>query len=209
MFALKIGPSYAPQLDMKGVVAGAPPSQFQAIYAFLTTSPYRYYLFMAAGGFNAAYGNREAPLPQILTAKAMKLLPVLSQGCSDHIASVIDKYTLSEMVKADPFKVPKWHNLLVENDPGSFTEPSTVPLLIIQGGADEQIPPITTQALAQHLCSIGQTVQRWIYPGQSHAGVIAPSFNDMIHWISDRFANESAPDPYAPTGLPAVQTSSC
>ena len=39
-------------------MAGAPPSQFFAIYQFLQTSPYRYYLFMAAGGFNAAYGNK-------------------------------------------------------------------------------------------------------------------------------------------------------
>ena len=67
MFALHIGSSYAPDLHLEGVVAGAPPSQFYAIYQFLQTSPYRYYLFMAAGGFNAAYGNAVAPLDQVLT----------------------------------------------------------------------------------------------------------------------------------------------
>ena len=78
--------------------------------------------------------------------------------------------------------------------------PSAAPLLIIQGGNDEQIPVVSTQVLAQHLCGIHQVLQRWIYPGQSHSGVIAPSAGDMIHWISDRFAGGANPDPYKPTG---------
>ena len=38
-----------------------------------------------------------------------------------------------------------------------------------------------------------------MYGGQSHAGVIAPSFDDMVHWIGDRFASTSTVDPYVPT----------
>jgi dipeptidyl aminopeptidase/acylaminoacyl peptidase len=81
---------------------------------------------------------------------------------------------------------------------------SPVPLLIIQGGADEQIPTITTLALYNHLCALGQVAQRWIYPGQSHAGVIAPSFQDMVHWMADRFAGGANPDPYVPVGVPGI-----
>jgi dipeptidyl aminopeptidase/acylaminoacyl peptidase len=44
MFSLHIGAAYAPDLHLKGVVAGAPPSQFAVIYDFLKTSPYRFYL---------------------------------------------------------------------------------------------------------------------------------------------------------------------
>ncbi len=62
MFGLAIGGTYAPELHLKGVVAGAPPSQFQDIYDFLKTSPFRYYLFMVGAGFNGAYGNAVAPL---------------------------------------------------------------------------------------------------------------------------------------------------
>jgi len=209
MFALHIGPTYAPDLHMKGVVAGAPPSQFAYIYAFLRTSPYRYYLFMAAKGFNVGYGNKAAPLHEVLTPLAMSKLPILSMGCADYVASIVDRYSLAQAVKTNPFDVPKWRALITANDPESFSAASPVPLLIIQGGADEQIPVVSTQLLAQHLCSLHQTVQRWIYPGQSHAGVIAPSMADMVHWIGDRLANQSAPDPYKPTGMPGVETSSC
>jgi len=209
MFALHIGPSYAPDLHLKGVVAGAPPSQFYAIYQFLQTSPYRYYLFMAAGGFNAAYGNRAAPLNQVLTPLGITLLPALDKGCSDYVAQVTSKYTLSQLTKGDPFALPTWKPLLIANDPGTFTTASSAPLLIIQGGSDEQIPVVSTALLATHLCTLGQDLERWIYPGQSHAGVIAPSANDMIHWIADRFAGGPDPDPYAPTGLPGIQTKTC
>lgn len=209
MFGLDIGNSYAPDLDLKGVVAGAPPSQFQDIYTFLKTSPFRYYLFMAGAGFNAAYGNAAAPLNQVITAKGISLLPVLSKGCSDYIAKETNGYPLAEIVKTDPFTVPAWKKLLVANDPGNFTTPSSSPLLIIQGGADEQIPVVTTQLLKDHECSIGQDVERWVYPGQSHAGVIPVSMGDMVHWIADRFSGVADPDPYQPTGQPGIDVSSC
>ena len=213
MFGLDIAASYAPELHLDGVVAGAPPSQFEAIYAFLTGSPFQFYLFMAGAGFNVAYGNAVAPLSDIITPKGMSLLPILGQGCSDFLAQKLNQIQLASIVPKDPFTVPNWKPLLQANDPGNFTTPSRAPLLIIQGGADEQIPVVTTQILEQHECSIGQGVERWIYPGQSHAGVIAVSMNDMVTWMSHRFAGGPNPDPYVPTGTSGTNgpptTTSC
>lgn len=209
MFALHIAESYAPSLHLVGVVAGAPPSQLSLIYTFLKTSPYRYYLFMVAKGFNVAYGNGAAPLTEFLTPQAMKLVPVLSQGCSTYVASLVDKYPLTSLVKENPFDLPKWKTLIDENDPGTFTTASKVPLLIPQGGADQQVPPISTQLLTNHLCHIGQDVERWIYPGKTHGGVIAFYVSDMVHWLADRFAGDPNPDPYAPAGVPEVETTTC
>ena len=209
MFALAIGGSYAPELTLKGVVAGAPPSQFQFIYGFLRTSPFRYYLLMVGAGWNSAYGNAVAPLSEVATPKAISLLPILEQGCSAYIAAQTKKYPISQIIKADPYTIPAWRQLEIANDPGQLTTASPAPLLIIQGGADEQIPVVTTQLLEQHDCSIGQEVQRWVYPGLSHAGVIPVSLPDMVHWISDRFAGVAAPDPYQPTGATGVDISDC
>jgi dipeptidyl aminopeptidase/acylaminoacyl peptidase len=209
MFSLYLGASYAPDLDLKGVVAGAPPSQFADIYTFLSASPYRYYLFMATAGYNAAYGNKAAPLSEILTPLGRRLLPILEKGCSDYVAARIDKYPISAILKADPFTVPKWKTLLEKNDPASVTRSVAAPLLMIQGGADAEIPVVSTQLLAQHLCGLGQDLERWIYPGQSHSGVIGPSATDMAHWIADRFADQPNPDPYPPFGLMGIQTTTC
>jgi hypothetical protein len=74
-------------------------------------------------------------------------------------------------------------------------------------------------------------LQRWLYSGLDHntimgqpTGTPAPSGNfdsqytnsntldDIIHWMTDRFAASAWPDPYAPTGAgitPVTQTDSC
>jgi dipeptidyl aminopeptidase/acylaminoacyl peptidase len=209
MFSLNIAASYAPGLSLQGVVAGAPPSQFSLIYTFLKNSPFRHYLLMAAGGLNVAYGNTAAPLGQVLTPLGIQKLKLLDKGCTGYIVQHLAGTPTSKLVKGDPFKVPAWKKILEANDPQGFTHKNAAPLLMIQGSNDEQIPPISTQLLMTHMCNLGQTVQRWLYPGQSHAGVINPSANDMLQWISDRFAGGINPDPYAPTGLPGIDTSVC
>jgi pimeloyl-ACP methyl ester carboxylesterase len=209
MYTLDLGAAYAPELKLRGVVAGAPPSQFAFIYNYLLTSPFRYYLLMAAGGLNAAYGDERAPLDQVLTPEGIAQLPVLDQGCAGYVNEKVGGLDVSSLSTGDPFKVPAWKKILEENDPQYFTNPSAAPLLMIQGGEDEQIPVVSTEVLAKHLCDIDQVLQRWIYPGQSHSGVIAPSANDMIRWIADRFDGGPTPDPYEPIGQPDVQTTTC
>lgn len=211
MFAWELGPTYGSQsgLHLVGVVAGAPPSQFQYIYDALLTSPYRFYLLMAADGFHSAYGSRLAPLSQVVTKKGMNLLPDMRKGCFDYLQSTIDQYSLTQIVKADPFTVPAWQSLLEANDPGDFSAANDIPLLIYQGGADEQIPVASTQLLAAHLCGLGQDLERWIYPGLSHTGVIPVATNDMQQWMADRFAGDPNPDPYVPTGEAGIQTTTC
>jgi hypothetical protein len=209
MFSLHIADAWAPELHLLGVVAGAPPSQLYLIYQALQNSPFRYYLLMAAAGWNAAYGDQAAPLDAVLTPLGVQTVSEVDNGCSDYLYNVTSGYSTSDLLKADPNTVPEWATLLKVNDPGQFTSPSTEPLLIIQGGNDEQIPVAATAIMFDQLCGIGQTEQRWIYPGQSHAGVIGPSFTDMLTWIGDRFADGPNPDPYAPTGQSDVQTQTC
>jgi len=213
MYVDHLAPSYGKGLKLMGVVAGAPPSQLGLIDSFLKSSPYAFYILMVAFGFHSYYGSL-APLNPVLTKAGQKLLADATtkvknaSECTSIIASAVATYVkagkISELQKADPYTVPAWKKLLNENDPGQFKTKSSVPLLIIQGGSDEQIPVVSTLLLYNHLCALGQVAQRWIYPGQSHAGVIAPSFNDMVQWISDRFAGGANPDPYVPTGAPGI-----
>lgn len=208
VFADQIGPAYAPELHLVGVVAGAPPSQFGFIYQFLVTSRYRFYLFMVAVGYNAAYGNQAAPLGKVLTPLGLGLVPTVNDGCYEYLQRTLGGYSLSQLSTGDPFKVPAWRQLFVANDPGQVSKASPVPLLIAQGGADEQIPVVSTALLAQHLCGLGQTVQRWIYPGQDHSGVIRYYMPDMLRWLEARFDGARSVA-MSPTGEPGVQASAC
>jgi pimeloyl-ACP methyl ester carboxylesterase len=209
MFAHNIAKDYAPELRTRGVVAGAPPSQFNLLYTFLKTSPFRYYLLMAAGGLNAAYGDDVAPLDQVLTPEGIGYLADLEKGCAGDLAKKFGAIDVSRVTLGDPFTVPAWKALFTENDPQSFDKATPVPLLMIQGGNDEQIPVASTKILADHLCSIGQGLERWVYPGASHAGVIAVSTDDMIRWMSERFAGTGTPGSFAPTGTAGIDVSGC
>ena len=209
LFALQLAASYAPELHLVGVVAGAAPSQFGLIYQFLRASPFRYYLLMVAGGFEAGYGPRAAPVDEILTPLGVSLLADLTKGCDDYLQRTLDAYSLNQVVTADPFSVAAWRQLLAANDPESFSTASPTPLLMPQGGSDEQIPTVSTQLLAHHLCGVGQDLERWIYPGQSHAGVVAVYLPDIIRWLADRFAGQPSPDPMTPAGEAGVQTTTC
>jgi hypothetical protein len=99
--------------------------------------------------------------------------------------------------------------LIAAQDPANFTTPVDTPILIIHGGADEQIPTVSSQILAGQLCATGQNIERWMYPNRSHSGVIAPSLASMTDWIAARFAGEPAPDAAAPTGQDDIDDTIC
>ena len=209
MYALETGPSYAPELHLAGVVAGAPPSQLALYYPFVAASPARYYVLMIEGGFNAAYGDARAPLDHVLTPLGVRLVPDLTRGCESDVQKEVDQYPLAAVFKSNAASDPAWKPLVAANDPGQFAAPVDVPLLIPQGSKDTTIPPVTTQLLTQHLCAIGQDVTRWLYPGFGHADVVPAYIGDMAKWVSDRFSGAPAPDPMTPTGVPGVAVTRC
>lgn len=209
MFALDIADGWAPELDLVGVVAGAPPSQFDQIYAALQSGPFMHYLLMAAAGLNAAYGDDRAPLDELLTAEGQEALSIVDEACVSDIADATADLSASALFAANPSTVPAWAEILDENDPGQFTEASDAPLLIIHGGGDEQISAASSALMFDQICAIGQDETRWVYPGQSHVSVFGPSLEDMLTWIDHRFAGGSTPDPMGPTGQAGIQVQTC
>lgn len=188
LFANQIASTWAPDLEILGTVAGAPPSQLSLIAAALKNSPYRFYLGMVAAGWAAAYPDADPA--DVLTPLGLERLAVVDEGCSGELATAWNDLPYDDLVKADPATVEPWATLLVENDPGF--EVGASPVLIIHGEQDEQIPLVSSELLLARMCGIGQVVERRTYPG-SHAGVIGPSMPDMLAWIDARLAGEAAP----------------
>jgi alpha-beta hydrolase superfamily lysophospholipase len=221
MFALDIGAPYAPELRQVGVVAGAPPSQLSSLYAHLKASKYSHYLLMLVVGLNAEYGDSAAPLDQVLTPAGIALVPTLRERClsipglglrqpvQQLLQAKLRGASIAKTFKADPFTITKWRKVIEANDPQYLKTATHAPLLIVQGGADEQIPAVSSQVLAKQQCSIGQNVERWLYPGENHAWTLVVSVADVTRWIGDRFAGGAEPDRYAPKGRPHVRSTLC
>jgi pimeloyl-ACP methyl ester carboxylesterase len=189
LFANQIAEEWAPDLDVVGTVAGAPPSQLSLIAAALRDSPYRFYLGMVAAGWAAAYPDADPA--QVLSPLGLERLELVDEGCSSELATAWNDLPYEDLIAADPADVEPWATLLVENDPGF--EVGASPVLIIHGEADEQIPVVSSQLLLDRMCGIGQVVERRTYPDQSHAGVIGPSLPGMLEWIDARLAGEEPP----------------
>ena len=184
---------YAPELKLLGVASGAPPSQFSLLYDALLGGPFQGYVAMASGGFAAAYDEIE--LGQVFTEEAIALMEILETGCTQDVFDVFNPLEAEDLlIVKSPLTVPPWDRVIVENDVNRAPVP--VPLLILHGTDDEQIPAISSQFLLGQLCvkpGQGPTV-RIEYPGEDHSGVIDAQRDDLLEWIEGRFAGEPAPN---------------
>lgn len=210
LFALHMASTYAPELHLDGDVAGGPPSNFATLFSRLASGPSSYYIIMVAIGLNAAYGEAAAPLDEVLTPAGLAMVPELEHVCLGPIEGArVARISVKATIKADPFTLPGWRKLLAANDPENFAAASPAPLLLVQGGADDLIPPASTQALAAHVCSLGQDVDLWEYPGINHAWGDYVSAGDVIRWIAYRFAGGRGPLPHPTNGRVVVPHTTC
>jgi len=183
----------APDLDLVGVAAGAPPSQFALLSAFLKGSPFQGYLMMAAAGLAAAY--EELDLETVVNPANAHLLDELEKGCTDHIFEVFNGIPYEDLVSVDDiFAVPEWNARLIENDTNQM--PNQVPVVILHGDMDEQIPVVSSAALFAQLCAFADhaPLERRVYEGEDHGSVVPAYLDDLTAWLEARVAGEPATD---------------
>ncbi|MEZ5179065.1 MAG: lipase family protein [Acidimicrobiales bacterium] len=133
MFALHIAKDWAPELQLRGVVAGAPPSQLDLVYDYLKTSRYRYYLLMVGAAINAAHGDATAPLADILNPEGIQKLDLVDQGCTGFLGQQTGDLSVEDLMVQqpdgtyNPFSNPTWNPLIAAQDPKNFAPPSDAP----------------------------------------------------------------------------------
>jgi fermentation-respiration switch protein FrsA (DUF1100 family) len=189
LFAGELAKTWAPQLRLQGVVAGAPPSQLSNVRTSLTTSPFRGYLLMVAAGVSAS--RPELDLSKVLTPKGLEVLPVVDRGCNSTVFTEANKYSFNDLIKVEGLKAPEWANALAENEPG--VGKISAPVLIVHGDVDEQIPVETSATLKKVMCAAGTSVTRKIYPGADHGGAAILSLFEVSAWLKARIDGKPAP----------------
>jgi fermentation-respiration switch protein FrsA (DUF1100 family) len=189
LFAGQLAADWTPELDVVGVVAGAPATELPLIAKALRDGPFQGYLALGAGGLHAAEPER-ADLSLVLSQEAIDLLHVVDEGCAGSVNEAFGALPYDRLAVADPGEVEPWRTILLENDPGHVA--TGVPILLYHGEADEQIPVVASQLLFDRLCGLGQVVERRTYPGESHSGVIGAAFDGIVSWIDERIAGAPA-----------------
>lgn len=180
MWAAQLAPGHAPELEVLGVVGGAPPSDFARTAGAFESPLVAGFAVMIGYGWDAAYPA--ADLEPLLTPEALALLEVVEQSC---VSEVITRYaSVGDVFEGDPFTQEPWPSLLEENGLGGL--PVDVPVLLVQGTADALVPLPATGAYAAELCAQGVDVELRTYEGADHTAASVDSAGDAVAWLGDR-----------------------
>ena len=181
----------APELNLVGVAAGAPPSQFPLLKSFLENGPFQGYLVMVGASFGSAYP--ELDYSALVNPEYLYLIDELEKGCTSHIFEVFNAIPYEDLVAVDDvFSLPDWNARLTENDTNQ--KRVQVPTLILHGTEDEQIPFIASQLLLSQLCSFSDSapIELKEYPGTNHGTSVIAYWDDLVSWSNERIVGTPA-----------------
>jgi alpha-beta hydrolase superfamily lysophospholipase len=186
LWAAQLAHTYAPSLDLRGVVALAPAAELTTIVKSLGKPPFSAYLgeaLWAVAGLKAAYGARLDVL-DLLTPAARTDLSRVANECAQQTIARWRGRPLHAVFARDPLSVRPLVELLEKNSPGG-TDPH-VPIFLGQGSRDQVIPQRVVAELETRYCRLGANVTRRVYAGADHDGVIDAASDDVLAWIANR-----------------------
>ncbi len=188
-WAGELQPTYAPDVNLKGVAAGGVPADLVAVANNLDGGLGFGFLAAAAVGFDAAYP--ELQLATYLNAAGKDAFAKGKQMCATEAIATFAFKRISDYTTANPLKTsPAWQARINASKLGTKKPPA--PELLYHGEQDEFIPLAQAQALKSAYCAKGVKV-RWQTYGGDHLVVAGSGVNDATAWIADRFAGTAAP----------------
>jgi pimeloyl-ACP methyl ester carboxylesterase len=184
LWAAQLAHSYAPRLDVRGVVALAPSAQFTATLRALDRAPFSDYLgevLWAIDGLRAGYGSRLDL--SLLTPLARADLARVAKECEGQTIARWRGRTMRAVFVGDPLSSPSVVTLLHEISLGGSNP--HVPIFLAQGDRDQVIPVSVSREVEARYCRLGATVTRRVYDAD-HDGVVDAASNDVLAWIRAR-----------------------
>lgn len=196
LFAGEIAATWAPELDVLGVISAAPASEFAAIIqsgVFLPGA--RGFIWQLAIGFEAAY--EELSIADVFTDEAQTEIAALlaEEACGSEFSEVAAGFEGAGFANS-PLDLPAWVTRLDENSPGNV--PTDAPIWLIQGEDDMVVPVLLTNVLSERLCEVGNVVEYQVFPGYGHDDSTRQNISEMLAWTAARFAGEPAATTCAP-----------
>ncbi|MFN8026965.1 MAG: TSUP family transporter [Acidimicrobiia bacterium] len=209
LFAGELAPRYAPELDVRGVVAAAPAADVEHILPLAgQINGSAGYVAMAALGFDAAYPD--AHVLDVLTPEAREQAKVALTACSGEVLRSFSG-DHAALFASDPLADPKFAAILHENSAGNRR--TVAPILVVQGTADGTIPKVLTDAFVAKACGPeGDEVLYRTYDGADHGTVIAAARTDVLAWLAGRArppAARSTAARWVRSGCPAAARLLC
>jgi pimeloyl-ACP methyl ester carboxylesterase len=194
LFTAAVGPGWAPELTLVGAVALAPASHITAALLGCVQSgsstPFLPLMAMMIQGM--AVCDPELHLEEILSPRGLALLPDLQKRCTGELVNDDAWATLpASHFFRENADIKRLETDFLANEPGALH--LQLPILILQGEADDVVEPKVTTSLNGDLCQRGARVQYRTFPGEDHDSVMDASLRSAEQWVDARFQGEAPP----------------
>jgi alpha-beta hydrolase superfamily lysophospholipase len=182
LFAGELAPTYAPELSVLGVVAEAPAANLETIFARLIEANSRGGTVSLPLMTVAAWAQEypEIHINALLTPRGKDILyTVVEDTClvPAFLATLFDRP--SDLIR--PRALDRISTIVDANTP-QFG-PYAMPVLIVQGEADDAVPVETTRSFVEGMCRAGTSVTYRAYDGIGHIEVIDAAHADVLSWM--------------------------
>ncbi|GAA1947427.1 lipase family protein [Amycolatopsis minnesotensis] len=194
--AAELAGTYAPELDVKGVYAGAPPADKAALAKSLDGGMYVGFLGYALIGINQAYP--EARLMDLANPAGADLFLQARQTCTlDSVFRFMFKQTSTLTKSGQPvasfLNQPPFDKIVAENRIGTSKPP--MPVMVEHSPMDDVIPAAIGKQMAKDWCGKGANVQ-WkdltsFSPFLSHALGMMTASGDATAWLQGVFKGQA------------------
>ncbi|WP_127480695.1 lipase family protein [Nocardioides pantholopis] len=193
--AAELAPTYAPELKVKGAVAGAVPADLTALPGAIDSSIFTEFLWFAIAGQTASYGVDIDPYlndagralyAEIADDCVFDLFNAAFRSSEDYTA---DGVSLGGLIAREPFRT------MIDDQRIGRRAPA-VPVLVTHSLLDDVVPYRVGKQLAKDWCAGGATVRLSTNASPGHIGGMLNNAAEVYGYLEARFA-----------GVPAV--SSC
>jgi hypothetical protein len=197
LWANQIAPAYAPELDLVGVAALAPPTYLGELF----TDDYDELSGRILTGLVLESWSDpdvyDLSLGSMIRPAEYAPFHKIGDNCIDLVLDEISDLAENRRIpkaflKADPPTTPPWSGYMAGNIPSPAR--SAVPFYIAQGTADTTVDPPVTYKFVHRMCEAGTVVRLERFPGKTHTKLPKAAQGSAMEWIGDRFAGRPAPD---------------
>jgi len=186
-----IGPRYAPELEIVGVVAIAPAANIKKILAMNVAVDKRFgpYLALAYSRFYPDIIFEQALRPEALDGarQIVNLCDFLPPEDPERIEALAATFDGPALATSSNKALQA---RLEQNTADGLIK---APVIIAQGLSDTVVPSQATDAYVEERCSAGQRLEYWTFARHDHFTILqpgAPLEELLIMWTTARFANE-------------------
>jgi alpha-beta hydrolase superfamily lysophospholipase len=194
IFTAGIGPSWAPELHLTGAVSFAPASHIASLLSSIrnSTRPTASLVFFLEMVEGIASVDPSIDLTTLLTPQALTRLPDLQKRCTDDL---MDDATWTSLIPADVFRPDAQLQPLLADFARNESNRvhADVPILLLQGDADDVVPSFMTTLVNGELCANGTRVTYDLLSGKTHGSIVSDSFAPTQAWVDELLANGAPP----------------